>query len=431
LSGRRTATEAWDAYEAFDGAPLIALDRPQPWIVVRRWLHDLAVEVQAGLGDGSLAGLPFDLNHVWVTPDGHARLTDFPAPNTVDAAGADVQASLASAQTLLAGTAVKGLSGRTPAEGGSLPVLPLSARRLLDTLAKRELTSAAAVVGQTSAQIAHVDRVVPWRRAASIVICALFVALLTFIGLMTAVMMERMAASQPDLAALGDSLTRLSTLSADPSPASAEEREALEVYIAGRFRVRLTDESVWTNPVSYQRLKSYRALANDVMARHPSVTPDQLAAATTRLGPFIDQLAKASERQQSQAAKARTMVPLLALLFSLLLEGAFALVFAFFLRGGLLLRAFGLAVVDSQGRPVSRLRAAWRAVVTWAPAAATAAIAFTHAVLIDMTKSQQQPVWTALAVIAALIFLAGAVVSALRPTRAWQDRIAGTFIVPV
>jgi len=431
LSGRRTETEAWDAYEAFGGVPLVTLDRPQPWLVVRRWLHDLAVEVQSGLGDGSLAAIPLDLNHVWVTPDGHARLTDFPAPNTPDSANAAAHASLASAQTLLFGTAVKGLSGRTAAEGGSLPVLPLSARRLLDALAQGELKSAADVVSRTAVQVAHADRVVPWRRAASIAICALFVAFLGFLGQMTGVVMQRMAASQPDLAALGDALTRLSELSAAPNPAAADEREALEVYIAGRFRARITDETVWTNPVSYQRLKSHRALANDVIARHPAVTPAELDAATARLGTFIDQLAKASEAQQRQAGKARTAATGGMIMVGLVLLAGFALVFGFFLKSGLLLRAFGMAVVDAQGRPASRLRATWRALVTWAPAIAAAAIAFSYGVLLDVPRSQQHPVWTTLAVVAALVFVTGATVAALRPTRAWQDRLAGTFVVPV
>jgi len=431
LSGRRTETEAWDAYEAFGGIPLAAMDRPQPWVVVRRWLHDLAVEIQAGLGDGSLAAVPLDLNRVWVTPDGHARLTDFPAPNTTDSAGPDVRASLASAQALLAGTAVKGLSGRTAADGGSLPVLPLSARQLLDTLARRELKSAAEMVSRTALQVAHPDRVVPWRRAASIAACALFVAFLGFIGVLAALVMERMATTQPDLAALGDSLTRLAELSATPSAGSAGERDALEIYIAGRFRARITDENVWNNPISVQRIKTHRALAMDVIAKHPSVTPAELDAATTRLGKFTEQLKQTSEGQQRQARKARTAATGAMIMIGLSLEAVFGLVFAFALRSGLFLRAFGMAVVDVQGRSASRLRATWRALLTWAPAAAIAIIAFSYGVLIDVPKSQQHPVWTTLALMAAGIFVAGAIFAALRPTRAWQDRLAGTFVVPL
>src|SRR5262249_16926961 len=52
LDGRRTASEAWDAYEALDGTALVAmLTRPQPWRIVRQWLADVAREIDASLHD--------------------------------------------------------------------------------------------------------------------------------------------------------------------------------------------------------------------------------------------------------------------------------------------------------------------------------------------------------------------------------------------
>ncbi len=431
LSGRRSATETWDAYEAVDGVPLATLDRPQSWVVVRRWLHDLAVELHAGFGDGSLASLPLVLSHVWVTRDGHARLVDFPAPNA-PTGDPDETASLASAQTLLASTAVKGLAGRTPAEGGTPPAtLPLSARALVDALLRQELTSPADLVAETSAQMAQPDRVAPWRRTASVALCGLIVAFLGFTGFLTALVMERTAVNQPDLAALGDSLQRLSELSGDASPRAAAERDALEVYIAGRFRSRIGDESVWTNPVSIQKLKSHRALAADVVARHPSVTPGELAAATASLGPFIALQAKATEDQQRMARKARLTATGAMLILGLALEATFGTVFAFFLRGGVFLRAFGLAVVDRNGHRASRVRAAWRALVAWAPAGVLATIVLNYGVLIDTPSSSKHPVLTAAAIVAALVFIGGGALAALRPALALQDRAAGTSIVPV
>ena len=38
---------------------------------------------------------------------------------------------------------------------------------------------------------------------------------------------------------------------------------------------------------------------------------------------------------------------------------------AWLFRGGLLLRVFDIAVVTKDGKPVSRLRAVWRALAAW------------------------------------------------------------------
>jgi hypothetical protein len=80
LSGRRAATECWDAYEAVDGQLLMqAIAQPQPWSRVRHWLADLGTEVAEGMKDGSLPLLHVD--RVWIGTDDRARLLDWPPPS--------------------------------------------------------------------------------------------------------------------------------------------------------------------------------------------------------------------------------------------------------------------------------------------------------------------------------------------------------------
>ncbi len=82
LTAQRTNTEAWDAYEAPPGQPLAALmAKAQDWGRVRFWLLDLAEELHAAAPDGSLPAV-LDLDRVWITADGRAKLLDFPAPGT-------------------------------------------------------------------------------------------------------------------------------------------------------------------------------------------------------------------------------------------------------------------------------------------------------------------------------------------------------------
>ena len=79
LTGKRSAEENWDAFEALNGQPFLELiGQPQPWREVRYWLHDLAAEISAAEKDGTLPALALD--RMWITGEGRAKLLDFPAP---------------------------------------------------------------------------------------------------------------------------------------------------------------------------------------------------------------------------------------------------------------------------------------------------------------------------------------------------------------
>ena len=77
LMGRRATGESWDAYEAPSGQSLPSLlTKRLPWKNVRRWLFDLAQELETASKDGSFhSGLGFD--KVWITADGRAKLLEF------------------------------------------------------------------------------------------------------------------------------------------------------------------------------------------------------------------------------------------------------------------------------------------------------------------------------------------------------------------
>jgi tRNA A-37 threonylcarbamoyl transferase component Bud32 len=90
ITGRRSAEENWDAFEAVSGKPLANLiARRQSWSQVRLWLMDLAVELASADKDGTRPEV-LGLDRVWISADGRAKLLDFPAPGAVcpDLAGA-------------------------------------------------------------------------------------------------------------------------------------------------------------------------------------------------------------------------------------------------------------------------------------------------------------------------------------------------------
>jgi hypothetical protein len=103
----------------------------------------------------------------------------------------------------------------------------------------------------------------------------------------------------------------------------------------------------------------------------------------------------------------------------------FALLGAFAARGGFTLRAFGAAVVNRQGEPASRFRTLWRGMVTWS---LVVAIPFVFKNMQTDTAIDVRALILPALVLA--LFVAGAVWTALHPSRSIQDRLAGTWIVP-
>ena len=402
LNGRRSPSEAWDAYEALDGVPLVSvLGTPQPWRTVRPWLLDLALEIDAGLQDGSIATLSID--HVWITHDGYAKLLDFRAPG-LPAANPQETVTLESAQGFLESVGRCALKGSAGGEAGTLAArahgpLPLSATATLETLARREFTSSSDMVTRMAALLQGPDRVKRGRRAAHL--CGLVPAILLLVdSVLLPHNLELLLT--PNERALNNALIRVSSLTQEAREERAEERAALEVYIAGRFRsMMVTDPYMFTGPATGRVLEARRPLVERIAADHPAVSADEMTTATTTLGPFL----RAQERRHKLK---------LALLGGQLALFALFGVWAF--RGGLIFRAFGIAVVTGDGEPASRLRALLRGLAGWAWVAAAIWLWVAFGVAVGVCM--------------AVLVLAGAAWAIVHPTRGLQDRIAGTWLVP-
>jgi len=123
--------------------------------------------------------------------------------------------------------------------------------------------------------------------------------------------------------------------------------------------------------------------------------------------------------------------------------------FAFVVRGGPAMRLFGMELRDSNGHPASRWRSGFRALVAWSPILFSAlpywvsegqilrkgliyAVAYSMgSVAGRMDRDLGQPAPTDwLGALLFVLFVAGVIVVLRRPDRGWQDRIAGTRVVP-
>ena len=404
LNGRRSQNEAWDAYESLDGASLVnVIDTPQPWRRVRAWLLDLAREIDAGLQDGSITALTID--RVWITRDGYAKLLDFRVP-CVPPSTQQGAVTLESGQRFLESVGRCALAGSSDDESSTTAArgcgpLPLSAKAALETLGRRGFTTSSEMVARMSDLLRGPDRVERGRRAAH------------FGGLVPAILLLWISVlptnlellMTPSVRALSGALSRLSSLMKDPQEQDDKERAALGVYIAGQFRlIRLA------NPLTFVESPGGRGsfgeerqlLLQEVVADHPTVSDSDLAMATATLGPFF----VAEERRH------RLKLVLFAAQLAL-----FALFGVWVLRGGLILRGCGMAVVTAEGKPASRTRALWRGLAGWGfvPAAIWVGVGFGSGYGISL----------------GVLILAGAAWALVHPERGLPDRIAGTWLVPV
>jgi hypothetical protein len=227
---------------------------------------------------------------------------------------------------------------------------------------------------------------------------------------------------RPGVAPAVFALGHLAGADNETGPNAERLRTALEISIAGRFGPMLAQDAFWHNGATV-RLVPWRPLARRALARHPTVSREELAAATATLHELDEDL---QGRELVVATAVACDGPLL------MLVACLAPVWAFACRGGLWLRLVGVAVVREDGAEASRRRAVWRSLVSWSPiwfliaglAVLRVDVRSWEAIVDALTAH-----W-AVALLAIALRGAGAVWVVIRPERGLQDRLAGTWLVP-
>jgi hypothetical protein len=199
--------------------------------------------------------------------------------------------------------------------------------------------------------------------------------------------------------------------------------QALETYIAGRFGHMLRDQAVWSSPLLIAMISpTERQTAEQIVARHGQPSEEEMNAARATLAPAIGadgELAVARRVKQTQEAQKFMRWPMA--MGGFIWAAIASVATALFFRGGVLMRALGIAVVTADGADASRGRMLWRACIAWSwlPLAAILIAMFAPATGVGA------------AVAFAAAFAIGVVIwSASAPERSLQDRLAGTWLVP-
>ena len=390
-------------------------ESPRPWRVVQHWFDDLARELAAASADGSTPALALD--RVWITRGGRARLLDFPAPGSGDAAVPEGGTALADPQRFIARVMTHALGAareRPGARTTAWELLPRLAQATLDTLEHTGFPSLAAVAERAAELREGADHVSRARRAASIVLAnipLIFALIALSIGLPTAVRLL-----ETEFLTMSKALVAIRILDGKTDQESVRTREALERYAVGRFSVTLADERTWRDPRTSGLLTPLKPIASRILSGRRAATDDERRAAEAHLGDPVS--------LRSQAIRIAIVLPAVVLLLS----AVAAVLSAFLFRGGWLLRSLGLAVVSARGRDVSRTRAAWRAAVAWSPVLLLWLYvwASTRGGSDVLDALSNWPVPAA----ASAVALAGSAWAIHHPARGVAERLTGTYIVP-
>ena len=425
LAGQRSPNGSWEAFEAPGGRALLALiGKPQPWATVRQWLIDLADELKH-VDDTDRPVL--DLDRVWTTDDGHAKLLDFAAPGVApgdDVAEPGAARESDAVQHFLQRVASSALAGRITSPSEEPPVtrppLPESSRAVLLALTEPRWVGVESWLDACRESSKEPLATPRWSRAFLPAILATVWAVL-ILGWITshetinfrALPAERRTVYASESDVLLDGLSRIERLRWAGVSEADPKRRALEVYVARRFRPLAARKEFEGS------LQLFRATAIDIASRHASVSDAEFLSALRELGEeTVDRL----NQPESVVRAVPGLFQRMALLGSL---AWLSLAVAFAFRGGLTFLLFRVVLVDDDGSPASRVRALLRAACAWSPVIAFQ-LAPPSAKLVLMTHPVA--LWTAVGTIV-VTMVSGACWSILRPERGPQDVIARTWVV--
>ena len=417
LTGRRAGSENWDAFEAPDGRPLLALPAPD-WTTLKSWLLDLANELAASAADGSTPALRLD--RLWVRDDGRVVLLDFPAPG-FEAAPAMSMADRSPVELLSAVA-----EHAAPAAKRPPGLMPLSARMLLRTWSRPTPPSLPDAHADLLRVAAAPDRVRRARRALPSTLAAILpLFLLAFTTLVMLPTINRFL--NPEASQMLSLLEML--YQPNPAPdsrlANPDVRRAMETYLAGRHGTRLRDPDFWNSPVMQNVSNRLRKTAEGVATRHPSVSAEELRQAAATIAPELESRRQRPRENEGDPAGILIMVSgTVALLPALLLSILSSLI----VRGGLFTRMLGYAVVTRDGNEIGRLRSLARVLVAWTPALVWLTYLAMSPKVQGFVPTPPNPLAGTLLTLGALGI--GSILTVVRPDRGPHDWLLGTWVVP-
>jgi hypothetical protein len=337
----------------------------------------------------------------------------------------------ASAQQFLYGVAAGALRGVHPdvARTGPLSTpLPAPARALLLELRDGKVPTADLAGARASDTLRTPAAFPRRRRLIQLAACFFLPVVFTFAVFATIALQIRSQTANPDAFKLKACLQQLVALEkkagARLTATDLAQREAIEIYIAEHLRGPAEETAGYARafPAAASVQQEYR-LAQRALSSHPVRSPEQI----TNADAVVAKVLADTSRGLQQLSPPVVMWGLLAMIASAGagLVAVLGLIGALVTRSGFTLRAMGATLVTADGRDATRIRALLRAIVTWSPLA----LAYL-AIRVGPPVRGTTAGWALLYTFPLAILAGGAVWAWLHPSRALQDRIVGTWIVP-
>jgi len=418
LTGGRSASEIWDAYEAPDGGGWPDTVAASTWRQTNLELLDLVNELSSAASDGTQP--PLALDRIWRRDNGRVVLLDFAPPGSASRG----RANLTPEQLLQAA------ASRVPKGNAEPGVVPLSAHQFLERWSGPTVATLADARQALMTMAGAANYVHWWRRGIPGTLAAAPVALVL---LVTAVIVPSLARFQSsETIAMMNLLGSLqsTTLAADSPFRRSEVRSATEVAVAGHYGNLIRDDAFWQAGVVRSLAPEYRPSAEDILKRHPDVSAAQLAEADTILNAAREE----QDRLRGSPRKERSIIELSGVIISTVTALALALVLvvcaisSLLVPGGLVSRNLGLAAVTRSGREISRVRSLARVLIAGLPGIVWFVyLAFSPRVQ-GFVPVPPRPITATVLTLSVLGI--GFVWTAVRRTRGPHDLLTGTWVVP-
>ncbi len=202
-------------------------------------------------------------------------------------------------------------------------------------------------------------------------------------------------------------------------------REAMETYIAGRFRGTVTNVTALNGAINFSLPENQRKAAMDLMSKRPAPSDAEFKAAAKIAEPMLKGELAEDENHFDINVPHPILVALAVVYFGVVFCAAASFAACVF-HGGILIRTLGVAVVRHDGAEASRRRMLLRSFIAWLPALASGPL---FLALADRGNAES---------LGRAAILAGAIVggmilalwAALLPERGLHDRLASTCLVP-
>lgn len=435
LGGQTSERDSWDCFESLSGGLLSdALSdithSEIEWPSAKAALGQLVGDLQAASRDGSLPTV-VSLQQLWVTDSGHIKILPFAMSQSVNAATKDSYEPPASIDSslkpveLLRSVAQLFIQRFNPIEPGNR-AMSLSDRDDLSKVAQ------SASVDEAQAAIARITsrRSISVKSRTAMMLAATFVLpVICALSLLTvSIVLSKQRASMPEIAKLAEAL-RLREIVGTGGPNHVAKLNSIDDYIRANFRELYDDPSRMES--LYGQMQLVHAKMNGELTAifaKPNASPEVADQAKSQFLRIREQESKTLALSHQFNALEPNLVFLWAIMGWLEFIWFPSLFTAVFFRGGLLLRAFGLTLVDRRTQRASHLRIFVRMFCTGIFPLLAIVAGIWASVVLQTTQFSFQSSFQ-LAGFGAVILACMAAVLFRSRSRLYSDRIAGTYLV--